>query len=444
MAESLDEWIERQHALSVQGLLRSISPTLTKTRPGFGQIIVAKPGSVIASPVLAAYDPEPDYFFHWFRDAALVMEALRVTQADGVEGSNIAELFGDFVRFNLGLHSLDGAAIAASHWRDAVSEPFQQFLRSNDDLQSVRAYRVLAETRVNPDASLDISQWARPQYDGAALTALTLLRWLRRSDLSPDIRAGAESLLQADLEFALRYGGQVCFDIWEEEQGHHYYTMRVSAAALQEGALWLEQRGATGMADDCRRTAAVLLRTLDGYWLQAQEHYRSRILKDGAASTKELDIAVILAVIHCEDGPGAHSVSDPKILATLDRLEQLFESEYPLNRTRPAQVGTAMGRYAGDHYYSGGPYFFSTLGAAELCYRAAAQAAHPKALKLRGDEFMRMVRAYAPPDGRLAEQFDRHSGAPSSARDLAWSHAAFITARSARCAIPRSGWIPAR
>ena len=33
-----------------------------------------------------------------------------------------------------------------------------------------------------------------------------------------------------------------------------------------------------------------------------------------------------------------------------------------------------MGRYAGDVYYSGGAYYFSTLGAAEFCFRAAAAA----------------------------------------------------------------------
>ena len=27
--------------------------------------------------MLGAYDPEPDYFFHWYRDAAVVAEAMR-------------------------------------------------------------------------------------------------------------------------------------------------------------------------------------------------------------------------------------------------------------------------------------------------------------------------------------------------------------------------------
>ena len=45
---------------------------------------------------------------------------------------------------------------------------------------------------------------------------------------------------------------------------------------------------------------------------------------------------------------------------------------------------------------------------------------------------MATVRRFAPEDGALAEQFDRTTGAPASAKDLGWSHAAFITACFAR------------
>ena len=34
--------------------------------------------------VLADYDPDPDYFFHWFRDSAIVIDALRVALAEGI------------------------------------------------------------------------------------------------------------------------------------------------------------------------------------------------------------------------------------------------------------------------------------------------------------------------------------------------------------------------
>ena len=46
----------------------------------------------------------------------------------------------------------------------------------------------------------------------------------------------------------------------------------------------------------------------------------------------------------------------------------------------------------------------------------------------RGEAFMRTVHAYTPADGALSEQFDQTTGAPSSAKHLSWSYAAFITA----------------
>jgi glucoamylase len=119
--------------------------------------------------------------------------------------------------------------------------------------------------------------------------------------------------------------------------------------------------------------------------------------------------------------------------ATLEKLEQLFDAEYPINRRRAEHHAPAMGRYAQDRYYSGGPYFFSTLGAAEFCYRAAAAGAvHAQAWVYRGDAFLNTVRQFTPPDGDLPEQFDRDSGLPRSARRLALSHAAFLSCVHAR------------
>ena len=50
----------------------------------------------------------------------------------------------------------------------------------------------------------------------------------------------------------------------------------------------------------------------------------------------------------------------------------------------------------------------------------------------RGDMFMAMVRTHTPASGELSEQFDQTNGAQTSAKNLAWSHAAFITAFASR------------
>jgi glucoamylase len=118
--------------------------------------------------------------------------------------------------------------------------------------------------------------------------------------------------------------------------------------------------------------------------------------------------------------------------STLARLETLFGDLYPINRNRDPGRAPAMGRYAGDVYFSGGAYFFSTFGAAEFYYCAASRAQDPQRLLERGDAFLRTARTFTPASGDLAEQFDQATGEPRSARHLAWSYAAFISCIAAR------------
>ena len=163
---------------------------------------------------------------------------------------------------------------------------------------------------------------------------------------------------------------------------------------------------------------------------------------------------MILGVIHAGRTKGAHSVLDPKSQATLTALEDLFDAEYPVNQERQADQGPAIGRYAKDAYFGGNPWYLATLATAEFYFKLAialrSGARMPettenasfrqrlsgktpaKAALERGDTFMRTVQAYTPPSGDLSEQFDRATGAQTSAKHLAWSYAAFITAAASR------------
>ncbi len=80
-------WIERQaRFIGARHGARDLGDGIVKERPGFGQRVVPAPGSVLASPVPAAYDPDPDYFFHWFRDAAVVDRRAARRLCGGVVG----------------------------------------------------------------------------------------------------------------------------------------------------------------------------------------------------------------------------------------------------------------------------------------------------------------------------------------------------------------------
>ena len=144
----LDRWIERQYRLAAAGMLPSLSAVgIVKHRPGFGQTVVPKKGSIVASPVLAAYDPDPDYFFHWFRDSAVVIDAVRLLRADGsLTAPRALEYFHDFVEFSLSLLTLDGhALVSSSAWRAGVLADFQKFVRPDEEFSSIIGGLVSAE-----------------------------------------------------------------------------------------------------------------------------------------------------------------------------------------------------------------------------------------------------------------------------------------------------------
>ncbi|MDQ6867661.1 MAG: glycoside hydrolase family 15 protein [Pseudomonadota bacterium] len=476
------DWMARQNDVSAALMLRAISAThLVKERRGFGQTIRPAPGSVLASPALGSWDPDPDYFFHWLRDSALVIDALRHVIAEGAFAGNGLSRFKEFVAFSLSLTRLDGAGILrlGGDFRKNIDPFFLQFVRDDGDLRKITGDRVLGEPRFNPDGTLDISKWSRPQHDGPALRALALMRFWPLDGLDGQARASMRALILTDLEFIVRHWREPCFDIWEEELGHHYYTRLVHHAALADGVQWLEESGTdeTARTQACWAAAQEIAKSLDEYWCPTKGFYASRRSVANGVAGKELDFATILAVIHAARGKGAHGVLDPRVMATLARLEELFDASYAINRHRPETRGPAMGRYAGDRYFSGGAYYFSTLGVAEFYYALAEAVAgvevpatadnkefllrldaaedslalpppapeHRKrrfeALLRRGDQFMATVAAYTPAGGELSEQFDQTTGVQASTKSLAWSHAALITAFARRKAAMRAGGI---
>ena len=455
---ALDDWIEEEARFAAGAMLRAVSATqIIKERPGFGQRIVPRPGSVVASPVLAAYDPDPDYFFHWFRDSAIIIDALRVALGEGFVDVTSIERLREFVDFSRALRTLDGREfLRQGHFRNRVKPSFLQYVRPDDEIAAVFGDAMLAEARINPDGTLDLTRWARPQNDGPALQVLALARWRNaRPDLDQHLQAAMLELAIGDLDFTQAHVTERSFDIWEEESGYHYYTQLVQAEALACGAEQLADPAGATRARNCRSVADTLAASLEAYWSSKDGYYRSRTgVIGGDAPSKALDISVILGVLHAGRGVGTHSVLDPKAQATLAALEDLFDAEYALNHQRPSDQGPAIGRYATDAYYGGNPWYLATLAAAEFYFRLAfalqsgaqlavtddnarfrerlAGESPTKAAFERGERFMRTVQAYTPPTGDLSEQFDRATGAQTSAKRLAWSYAAFITAAASR------------
>ena len=462
----LDAWIAAQARFAAAQMLQAISAThLVMERPGFGQRVIPRPGSVLASPVPAHYDPDPDYFFHWFRDAAIVIDALRVALAAGYTDGSAVARFREFLQFSLSLHSLDGREfLAQGNFRAKVQSAFLQYVRPDAEIAALSGDAVQGDVRVNADGTLDFIRWSRPQTDGPALRCLAMLRWWQqfpalRQDLA--LSGALSDVIRTDLAFTLARVREPCGDIWEEDTGYHYYTQLLQAEALSRGAAWQEASGDPASAHASRVVGDQTLTLLDDFWAGDGGFYGSRSTTGLVGPSKNPDIAVILAVLHAGREGDRHSVLDPKVQATLTALEELFDAEYAINRERPPDRGPALGRYANDQYYGGGAWYLATLAAAEFYFslaqtlrrggqmavvpanarfrlrlgagRAAAdREGLPRLAIGRGDAIMRTVQAFTPATGELAEQFDRTTGAPTSAKHLSWSYAAFITAAAAR------------
>ena len=467
---ALDAWIAAEARVATAWMLRAISATdLLMERPGFGQRVTPRPGSVLASPVPAHYDPDPDYFFHWFRDSALVIDALCVALLAGYAERSTERRFHEFVEFTRSLQSLDGREfLRSSHFRAKVQPAFLQYVRTDPEIAALSGDAVLADVRVNADGTLDFIRWSRPQNDGPALRAMALLRWwreFRQLRLDPALMPAWGDVIRTDLAFALTHVREPCGDVWEEESGYHYYTQLVQAEALTRGGAWLEENGWHAV-QGMQLAAEETLARLDVLWNEDDGFYRSRTGAASAQVGKDPNIAVILAVLHAGRAGSRHGVLDPRTQATLTALEEHFETQYAINRERPPGRGPALGRYPSDDYYGGGAWFLATLAAAEFYFRLAyslrrgaqlavvpansrfrqrlgvAEGSPPseewarRALE-RGDAIMRTVQAFTPETGELSEQVDRTTGAQTSAKHLSWSYAAFITAAASRAEVLR-------
>ena len=220
-------------------------------------------------------------------------------------------------------------------------------MRPQSELAALSGDRLWSNARFNPDGTIDIFRWSRPQYDGPALRALACLRYLVVGGPPSEELA---RLLRLDLSFTLRHAGKSCIGPWEEpgQNAHHYYVALVQLGALVHGRAWagkLEAEADWGAAE--RRLHAAL----DRHWSESRRIYVARQPADETAGDT-LDAAVLLAVWDADLPDGPHSVYDTRVHSTQTALENFFAREFPINRRRPA--GPLLGRYRGDRYFGGG------------------------------------------------------------------------------------------
>jgi len=375
---------------------------------------------VIASPQRT----NPDYYRHWIRDAALTMEVVLELSK---KATNSKE---------------------RQTWEKMLKD-FTYFSRQNQLTHSLEG---LGEPIFEVDGKVFQGPWGRPQTDGPALRATVLAQWaeilldrgqedfVRTWLYSPHLPA--QTVVKADLEYVSHNWKKSSFDLWEEVRGDHFYTRMVQRKSMLVGARLAERMNDPAAAQWYRSQAEALENKISLHWNNNQQLIQvTRHRVEGVDYKKsELDIAVILGVLHGSEG-SFFSVSDPRVGATFEKLLEKFSRLYHINQ-KYSDLGTALGRYpedkyAGTDFNGGNPWVLATMAAAEYSYKRGLQTYGSKAqrwLKL-GDQFVQRTQFHSFPDGSLSEQFNRDTGFMTSAADLTWSYSSVLTAAWARNAL---------
>ena len=250
---TLEQWGRRSGAPLRRQAREAISATgLEMNRSGFGQIIRPAPGSVLASPSVAFGQGEPDYFFHWVRDSAAVMDAVRILAKAGEtvraigSGSSTSSSSSAWICAK----STASAFSRQGDFRAKTAPDMQQFLAPRRGNRRRHGTAFAGDVRYNADGSLDFIRWNRPQHDGPASRALVAMRFEEDGPLC-QARRRRRAWPSSSIAISTtppRMPGTLAYDIWEEEFAQHYYTLLVQLAAMEKGAARAERGGIAGEA----------------------------------------------------------------------------------------------------------------------------------------------------------------------------------------------------
>lgn len=391
---------------------------LFREREGFGWTVRPIPGSVLASTRIASWDPEPDYFHHWIRDSAIVLRAVPLAiRAEPEMRAFWLQFIADFVAFSLAASDPSRKGPGENPLKQSARPEFIQYLRPDAELAALTGAAWLEEPRLSADGTPDLEKWGRPQDDGPALRATALTEVLQAL---PDAKSqDADTLIARDLDHVLRVAGRPCLGPWEEwPPRRSSFTLLVQWDALDGAA---SRNGANAkMKLAASRLEALMEQAQDvksGGWRESIE-----------APPGMLDSATCLALLHAARKDGPFAMTAERTRATVKGLERIFSDLYPINSGRAVP---AIGRWSGDVFFDGNPWFPNTLGFAALHYRIATLT-RDRATFEKAEQWMALVQQVAPDPGPLPEQFDRVSGKPRSCLNLTWSAAAFLEAAAAR------------
>ncbi|KAL5638055.1 hypothetical protein ACGC1H_002349 [Rhizoctonia solani] len=439
-----DSFQKSQYPISKAGILANIGSGGSKDQGAYKGVVIASPSKV-----------DPDYVYTWIRDSALVYKVLVDQYVSGRDSSLLQGIY-DWI---------------ASQTR------LQQVANPSGTVDAGG----LGEPKFHINETEFTGSWGRPQRDGPALRSTTFITFA-----NDQLKKGQKSYVQGmwpaiklDLDYVAQFWNASGYDLWEEVYGSSFFTLAASHRSLRQGAALATKLGYGSLATKYTEQAVNVLCFLQSFWDTSSSHVISNL--NSVNVRTGLDVNSILTSVHQFDPEAGCDVDtfqpcSDRALRNHKAVVDSFRTIYAINSNYSKAEGAAVGRYAEDVYYNGNPWYLATFAAAEQLYYATYQwlklgkiqvtslslpffqQIYPSAkvgtysavskdglaillaVRKYADEFVLVNKKYLGPAGGLAEQFDRATGAPTSAVDLTWSYASAITAFDARSFIVPGSW----
>ncbi|KAI0009288.1 carbohydrate-binding module family 20 protein [Xylariaceae sp. FL0662B] len=442
LKRDVDDFIATEEPIALEVLLSNIGADGSNAQG-------ASSGVVIASPS----DSDPDYFYTWTRDAALVLDTIIQRFVNSYDATLQTQIQ-NYIIAQATVQTIDNPSGSLS---DGTG---------------------LGEAKYNADLTAFTDAWGRPQRDGPALRAIALIEysnWLLANGYDSTVSDVIWPIAKNDLAYVAQYWNQSGFDLWEEVQGSSFFTTAAQHRSLVQGSALATTLGDSPDAYDA--VAPQILCFLQSFWSDAEGY----IVANTNSGRSGKDSNVILASIHTFDpalgcDAATFQPCSDRALASHKALVDSFREIYTINSGIPVGTAAAVGRYPEDSYYNGNPWYLNTLAAAEFLYDALyvwqtegsievtdvslaffqdfasdiatgtyasdsdTYTALYEAVSAYADGFIDVVSQYTPSDGSMSEQYSRDDGSQLSARDLTWSYAAFLSTAARRAGVIPESW----
>jgi glucoamylase len=337
-----------------------------------------KRGMIIASP-----SNDPPYKFHWVRDASIVMRVLIDCYLTTKEDKYFPYII--------------------------------NYLENTACIQNLDTLTGLGEPKINIDRTPYNEPWGRPQNDGPGLRGLNMLKLyqLLKTDYPNLTRNLILSILQKDIQYVLENYNKICFDLWEEIQGWHFYTRLVQLKFLKE---YLKHKDELDNFIDLKGDIEEIYFKLRTSILDhiGNNEIISSFSQDGKIIRLD-DASILLGFCHIDfDDEYVNLFTFDRINKTGDNLLQYFREKYQL------EDFNMIGRYKNDAYYGGQSWIICSLALSQFYYQYSKKNKNSKLFRLSHQILDYIVSIDINLD--LAEQYNPNTDEMLSAEKLTWNY----------------------